>query len=159
VGQGTTVKIYLPLTDEQAVPAGPVEEAAVLPGGSETILLVEDDPQLRAVAQRLFEKVGYRVLTAADGQEGVAAYRARAASVDLVITDMVMPKISGMQLYEMIRAAVPPPPGGTRMKVLFTSGYPAADFRQSLSGDPDVAFVTKPWTASELLRQIRGLLG
>jgi hypothetical protein len=45
------------------------------------------------------------------------------------------------------------------MKVLFTSGYPAADFRQSLSGDPDVAFVTKPWTASELLRQIRGLLG
>ena len=166
VGQGTTVKLYLPLADEQAVPrgaeagasAGRAKEPEVLPGGGETILLVEDDPQLRAVALRLFEKVGYRVFTAADGQEGVAAYRARAAGVDLVITDMVMPKISGMQLYETIRAA-PPPPGGKRMKVLFTSGYPAADFRQSLAGDPDVAFVTKPWTANELLRQIRGLLG
>jgi CheY-like chemotaxis protein len=107
------------------------------------------------VAQRLFEKVGYRVFAAADGLEGLAAYRARAAGVSLVITDMVMPKISGMQLFETIRAGEPP---DKRVKVLFTSGYPAADFRQTLAGDPDVAFVTKPWTASELLRQIRLLL-
>src|SRR5437764_3306525 len=155
VGQGTTVKVYLPLGHEQVLPAGPAGEEELLPGGSDAILLVEDDPHLRAVAQRLFEKVGYRVFAAGDGQEGLAAYRARKAAVDLVITDMVMPKISGMQLYETIRAAEPP---DKRMKVLFTSGYPAADFRQSLAGDPDVAFVTKPWTASELLGQIRQLL-
>ena len=155
VGQGTTVKVYLPLGHEQALPAGPAGEEELLPGGSDVILLVEDDPHLRAVAQRLFEKVGYRVFAAADGQEGLAAYRARKAGVDLVITDMVMPKISGMQLYETIRSAEPP---DQRVKVLFTSGYPAADFRQSLAGDPDVAFVTKPWTASELLGQIRQLL-
>ena len=155
VGQGTTVKVYLPLGHEQALPAGPAGEEELLPGGSDAILLVEDDPHLRAVAQRLFEKVGYRVFAAADGQEGLAAYRARKAGVDLVITDMVMPKISGMQLYETIRSAEPP---DQRVKVLFTSGYPAADFRQSLAGDPDVAFVTKPWTASELLGQIRQLL-
>ncbi len=155
VGQGTTVKVYLPLGHEQALPAGPAGEEELLPGGSDAILLVEDDPHLRAVAQRLFEKVGYRVFAAGDGQEGLAAYRARKAGVDLVITDMVMPKISGMQLYETIRAAEPP---DKRVKVLFTSGYPAADFRQSLAGDPDVAFVTKPWTASELLGQIRSLL-
>jgi two-component system, cell cycle sensor histidine kinase and response regulator CckA len=155
VGQGTTVKLYLPLSHEQALPAGPAGAEETLPGGSDTILLVEDDPHLRAVAQRLFEKVGYRVFTAADGQEGLAAYRARAAGVDLVITDMVMPKRSGVQLFETIRAAEP---AGKRVKVLFTSGYPAAEFRQSLAGDPHVAFVTKPWTASELLGQIRELL-
>ena len=155
VGQGTTVKVYLPLGHEQALPAGPAGEEELLPGGSDAILLVEDDPHLRAVAQRLFEKVGYRVFAAGDGQEGLAAYRAHKAGVDLVITDMVMPKISGMQLYETIRGAEPP---DKRVKVLFTSGYPAADFRRSLAGDPDVAFVTKPWTASELLGQIRQLL-
>ncbi len=155
VGQGTTVKVYLPLGHEQALPAGPAGEEELLPGGSDAILLVEDDPHLRAVAQRLFEKVGYRVFAAGDGQEGLAAYRAHKAGVDLVITDMVMPKISGMQLYETIRGAEPP---DKHVKVLFTSGYPAADFRQSLAGDPDVAFVTKPWTASELLGQIRQLL-
>ena len=155
VGQGTTVKVYLPLGHEQALPAGPAGEEELLPGGSDAILLVEDDPHLRAVAQRLFEKVGYRVFAAGDGQEGLAAYRAHKAGVDLVITDMVMPKISGMQLYETIRGAEPP---DKHVKVLFTSGYPAADFRQSLAGDPDVAFVTKPWTASELLGQIRSLL-
>src|SRR2546430_423886 len=155
VGQGTTVKVYLPLGHEQVLPAGPAGEEELLPGGSDAILLVEDDPHLRSVAQRLCEKVGYRVFAAGDGQEGLAAYRACKAGVDLVITDMVMPKISGMQLYETIRGAEPP---DKRVKVLFTSGYPAAEFRQSLAGDPDVAFVTKPWTASELLGQIRQLL-
>jgi len=158
VGQGTTVKLYLPLAHEQPVPVGPAGPPGgeeMLPGGTEAILLVEDDPHLRTVAQRLFEKVGYRVFAAADGQEGLAAYRAHAARVDLVITDLVMPKKSGIELYESIRADARQ---AQPVKVLFTSGYPAADFRQSLAGDQDVAFVTKPWTASELLKQIRGLL-
>ena len=155
VGQGTTVKVYLPLALEQpvAAPEGGGEE--MLPGGTETILLVEDDLHLRTVAQRLFEKVGYRVLAAADGAEGLATYRAHARELDLVITDLVMPKASGQALYEAIRAEQ----GSAKpVKVLFTSGYPAPDFRESLAGDPNVAFVTKPWTASELLRQIRSLL-
>src|SRR6266550_3661447 len=157
VEQGTTVKLYLPLALEQPAPgdaraAGPVE---TLPGGTEAILLVEDDLHLRTVAQRLFEKVGYRVFSAADGAEGLASYRARARELDLVITDLVMPKASGHTLYEAIRAEQG---SGKPVKVLFTSGYPAPDFRESLAGDPNVAFVTKPWTASELLRQIRSLL-
>jgi len=157
VGQGTTVKIYLPLALEQPVPAGArgAGEEEMLPGGDESILLVEDDLHLRTVAQRLFEKVGYRVDAAADGAEGLAAYGARASDIDLVITDMVMPKVSGLMLYEAIRRKQG---SGKPVKVLFTSGYPAPDFRESLAGDPDVAFVTKPWTASELLRQIRSLL-
>ena len=157
VEQGTTVKLYLPLALEPPAPgdaraAGPVE---TLPGGTEAILLVEDDLHLRTVAQRLFEKVGYRVCSAADGAEGLASYRARGRELDLVITDLVMPKASGHTLYEAIRAEQG---SGKPVKVLFTSGYPAPDFRESLAGDPNVAFVTKPWTASELLRQIRSLL-
>src|SRR3989440_11627077 len=133
-GQGTTVNLYLPLAHEPAVPGGPAGAAGgeeMLPGGTEAILLVEDDPHLRTVAQRLFEKVGYRVFAAADGQEGLAAYRAHAARVDLVITDLVMPKKSGIELYESIRADARQ---AQPVKVLFTSGYPAADFRQSLAG-------------------------
>ena len=157
VEQGTTVKLYFPLALEPPAPgdaraAGPVE---TLPGGTEAILLVEDDLHLRTVAQRLFEKVGYRVCSAADGAEGLASYRARARELDLVITDLVMPKASGHTLYEAIRAEQG---SGKPVKVLFTSGYPAPDLRESLAGDPNVAFVTKPWTASELLRQIRSLL-
>jgi CheY-like chemotaxis protein len=158
VGQGTTVKVYLPLVLEPPLPGGAraAGEAEMLPGGDESILLVEDDLHLRTVAQRLFEKVGYRVHAAADGAEGLAAYGARASDIDLIITDMVMPKVSGLMLYEAIRRQQ----GSEQpVKVLFTSGYPAPDFRESLAGDPDVAFVTKPWTASELLRQIRSLLG
>jgi len=155
VGQGTTVKLYLPLALEEPVAAPEAGGEEMLPGGTETILLVEDDVHLRTVAQRLFEKVGYRVLAAADGAEGLATYRARARELDLVITDLVMPKASGQALYEAIRAEQ----GSAKpVKVLFTSGYPAPDFRESLAGDPNVAFVTKPWTASELLRQIRSLL-
>src|SRR2546429_1913069 len=157
VGQGTTVKLYLPLALEHPVPgdARAAGQPETLPGGTEAILLVEDDLHLRTVAQRLFEKVGYRVFAAADGAEGLASYRARARELDLVITDLVMPKASGHTLYEAIRAEQG---SGKPVKVLFTSGYPAPDFRESLAGDPNVAFVTKPWTASELLRQIRGLL-
>jgi PAS domain S-box-containing protein len=156
VGQGTTVKVYLPLALEQPVPGARAAGAEeMLPGGDESILLVEDDLHLRTVAQRLFEKVGYRVVAAADGAEGLAAYRSRASEIDLVITDMVMPRASGVTLYQGIRAEQG---SGKPAKVLFTSGYPAPDFRESLAGDPDVAFVTKPWTASELLRQIRSLL-
>jgi two-component system cell cycle sensor histidine kinase/response regulator CckA len=165
VGQGTTVKVYLPLAHEQPVPTGAGGAEEMLPGGTEFVLLVEDDPHLRMVAQRLFEKVGYRVLAAADGEQGLAAYRAHRADIDLVITDMVMPKASGVQLYEAMRresaggaAGAGGAGGGKPLKVLFTSGYPAPEFRESLAGDPDVAFVTKPWTASELLRQMRGLL-
>src|SRR5437879_1271875 len=157
VGQGTTVKLYLPLALEHPVPgdARAAGQPETLPGGTEAILLVEDDLHLRTVAQRLFEKVGYRVFAAADGAEGLASYRARARELDLVITDLVMPKASGHTLYQAIRAEQG---SGKPVKVLFTSGYPAPDFRESLADDPNVAFVTKPWTASELLRQIRGLL-
>jgi two-component system, cell cycle sensor histidine kinase and response regulator CckA len=151
VGQGTTAKVYFPVVQDRRLPDSAASPAA-LPGGTETILLVEDDPIARAGARGLLEKVGYRVVTAGNGQQGLDAFRTHRKAVNLVITDVVMPKLSGFEMYEAIR-------GDSRdVRVLFMSGFPAPNFRKSVGRDPGVAFVTKPWTASELLEQIRDLL-
>jgi CheY-like chemotaxis protein len=147
VGQGTTAKVYLPVV------RGPeVATDEALPGGTETILVVEDDLAMRAAAQAVLQKVGYRVVTAADGREGLEAYRAHRGTIHLVITDVVMPELTGFDLYEDIRKV------SHDVRVLFMSGFPAPNFRKTVGQDTRVAFVTKPWTASELLDQIRVLL-
>jgi len=152
VGQGTTAKVYFPAIRARGEPEGASEAEEALPGGSETILLVEDDQTMRLAAQQLLSKVGYRVVTAVDGQNGLDAYRAHRAALNLVITDVVMPKLSGFDLFQAIR-------GESRgVRVLFMSGFPAPNFRKTVGEDPRVAFVTKPWTASELLAQVRALL-
>ncbi len=151
LGQGTTVKVYLPLAYREAVlPAA--EATETLPGGSETILLVEDDATLRTVAQALFKKVGYRVLTATNGVDALELYHAHRSEIALVLTDMVMPKAGGFDLYDAVRQR------SRGVKVLFTSGYPAPNYRKLVAGDAHVAFVTKPWTMSDLLMQVRAML-
>ncbi len=151
-GQGTTVKLYFPLAPEQAARAASVEPAEALPRGTETILLIEDEEELRNVATRLLEKFGYRVLAAADGAEGIARYRARRAEIQLVVTDLMMPKMGGLEVFRALRE------DERSLKVLFTSGYAAPSLREAVGSDIGVAFLTKPWTASELLRQVRALL-
>src|SRR6059036_1015115 len=152
VGKGTTAKVYLPAVRDRGMSELESVADEGLPGGTESILLVEDDPTLRVAAQQLLSKVGYRVVTAVDGQHGLDAYRSQRAALQLVITDVVMPKLSGFDMYEVIR-------GESRgVRVLFMSGFPAPNFRKTVGQDPHVAFVTKPWTASELLAQVRVLL-
>jgi PAS domain S-box-containing protein len=152
VGQGTTVKVYLPRAAGAATDDGVRRGDAPLQGGTERILVIEDDPALRAAAARLLTKVGYRVLTAADGVEGLSLFRSRASEVDLVLTDVVMPRLGGLELYQALRRERPD------IRVLFTSGYPPQQFRDRLGRGAAVGFVTKPWTAGELLRQLRALL-
>src|SRR2546430_1407350 len=152
IGQGTTAKVYFPAIRDRGM--SDLEAAADegLPGGTETILLVEDDQTMRVAARQLLSKVGYRVVTAVDGEQGLDAYHAHRAALHLVITDVVMPKLSGFELYEVIR-------GESRgVPLLFMSGFPAPNFRKTVGQDPRVAFVTKPWTASELLAQVRQLV-
>ena len=148
VGQGTTVKVYFPALRDQGMSEVETPDEG-LPGGTEAILLVEDDQTMRVAAQQLLSKVGYQVFTAVDGEQGLDAFRAHRADLQLVITDVVMPKLSGFDMYEVIR-------GESRgLSVLFMSGFPAPNFRKTVGQDPAVAFVTKPWTASELLAQVR----
>ena len=148
VGQGTTAKVYFPALRDQGMSEIETPDEG-LPGGTEAILLVEDDQTMRVAAQQLLSKVGYRVFTAVDGEQGLDAFRTHRADLQLVITDVVMPKLSGFDMYEVIR-------GESRgLSVLFMSGFPAPNFRKTVGQDPAVAFVTKPWTASELLAQVR----
>jgi len=152
VGQGTTAKAYFPAVRDRGMSELEAAADEALPGGTEAILLVEDDQTMRLAAQQLLSKVGYRVVTAVDGQQGLDAFRAHRADLELVITDVVMPKLSGFDMYEVIRAE------SRGVRVLFMSGFPAPNFRKTVGQDPGVAFVTKPWTASEMLAQVRLLL-
>src|SRR5881296_945953 len=105
VGQGTTAKVYFPAVRDRGVSELESGADEGLPGGTEAILLVEDDQTMRLAAQQLLSKVGYRVFTAVDGQQGLDAFRAHRADLQLVITDVVMPKLSGFDMYEVIRGS------------------------------------------------------
>ncbi len=152
--EGTTVRVYLPLsTDPAALPdapaAAPREDGGA---GSETILVVEDEQAIRSAMKRALERHGYRVLVAADGEEALQTFRARQPEIDLVITDVIMPRMGGRDLYDAIRRL------NSLVKVLFTSGYTARDLRESTYLDPSVPFLPKPWTISELFDRVREVL-
>src|SRR5437016_7701284 len=121
VGQGTTAKAYFPAVRDRGMSELEAAADEALPGGTETILLVEDDQTMRLAAQQLLSKVGYRVVTAVDGQQGLDAFRAHRADLQLVITDVVLPQLSGFDMYEVIRGA------SRGVRVLCTRDFPAPD--------------------------------
>jgi two-component system cell cycle sensor histidine kinase/response regulator CckA len=148
-GKGTRFRIYFPVADPAAAESlAPGSEVAVR-GGRETILLVEDDDQLRRSAKRVLEDAGYQVVSAADGLEGLEALR-QAGSVHLVLSDLVMPRLGGRALFDAARRA------GHTTPFLFVSGYSDPDRTASL--DPSVPLLHKPWTAPDLLRKVRDIL-
>jgi PAS domain S-box-containing protein len=150
VGMGTTVRIYLP-----AAPAGaprPSTPAVEPQGGSETILLVEDDEALRRSGTRVLTRYGYAVVTARDGREALEIIRSAVTPPDLIVSDVVMPRGSGPELLRAVREA------GITAKVLFTSGYPARDVHERTPLEPGVPFLAKPWTIQELVRRVREVL-
>jgi signal transduction histidine kinase len=146
LGQGAAFTVYLPAIDEpaSAIPLAPPEAAR---RGSETILLVEDEEVVRSLVQRMLESAGYRVLIAANGHDALAL--ADAATFDLVLTDVVMPHMSGSELMSKLDHAVP---------VLFMSGYTAELVEQHRVLEAGSNLLQKPFTAVELTRKIRELL-
>jgi PAS domain S-box-containing protein len=150
-GRGTTVTIDLPVVSEAPTrPEAPPVNGAALPGGAETILVVEDEDAIRTTARRVLGHQGYRVLTARDGQEGLETLR-RDPGIALVITDMVMPRMGGAELSQLARQA------GVRAPFLFTTGYPS--LTGATGGDPaDGALLLKPWQPEDLLEKVRELL-
>jgi signal transduction histidine kinase/ActR/RegA family two-component response regulator len=153
VGVGTAVKVYVPRSPEvaaQAVAVAPGLDQFI--GGSETILLVEDKADLRTTTRRVLERLGYTVVEAADGEEGLTLLRAHGSHIDLILSDVLMPKVSGPELYQTVRAMDP----GARF--LFTSGYSENDIGQRSLLEPGVLFVAKPWTIGDLARQVRKAL-
>jgi len=148
-GKGTRFRIYFPMAD--GVPAAVRARAGVAPvrGGRETVLIVEDDDQLRRSAKRILEAAGYQIVTAADGLEALEALR-QTAGVQLVFSDVVMPRLGGHALHDAARRE------GHTVPFLFASGY--SDPERAASLDPSVPLLHKPWTEADLLGRIREIL-
>ncbi|OJT21622.1 hybrid sensor histidine kinase/response regulator [Archangium sp. Cb G35] len=150
-GHGTTIKIYLPRSIQAEVVAsepvaGPIE------GGTETILVVEDDPEVRATVVELLTELGYRVLKASDGQSALAVIQS-GMPVDLLFTDVVMPgPVRSPDLARQAKAILPD------LEVLFTSGYTENAIVHGGRLDPGVSLLSKPYRREDLARKLRHML-
>jgi PAS domain S-box-containing protein len=153
VGKGASFKIYLPrLTGGDEKPARSAREAAQL-RGSETVLVVEDQDEVRALAVSVLESYGYNVLDARDGNQALALAKLYGSTIHVLLTDVVLPGINGRQLAERMSAARP------EMKVLYTSGYTQDVIAHRGVLDRDVAYLAKPYTAEDLAAKVRAVLG
>ena len=151
-GRGTSFKIYLPRV-ELPVEKSPAEHAVpVSRQGGEKILLVEDEPEVRLLVQKLLKIQGYDVITAAAPDEAISIARHLTHGIDLMVTDVVMPGMSGRQLADLLAATHPD------MKVLFISGYTDDSILQHGVLNPGTAFLQKPFTPASLARKVRDLL-
>src|SRR5213080_2756206 len=151
-GHGTTVKIYLPRVPGVAESPVPAPEPQQVRGGDETVLLVEDAAPVRTLARRSLEARGYRVLEAADGPSALQLSARHLEGIDILVTDVVMPGMSGRELAERLAPERP------SMKVLYTSGYTDdAMVRQGVLS-AGVAFLQKPFVPDTLARKVREVL-
>ncbi len=153
VGKGTTFKVYFPAVNRGAKkPADRTERGRQLSRGSETVLVVEDNEDLRDFMRSLLEENGYTVLTAREGKEGIAVFGDHAHDIELVISDIVMPKVGGKGLREAVEAKFP------GRKFLFISGYTDLTVHHGFIVDESVDFLQKPFTAFEFTDRVRKVL-
>jgi CheY-like chemotaxis protein len=152
-GQGATFTIYLPrYIGPGHVAAGIRADRRTLPGGSETLLLVEDEAAVRSSARRLLERHGYTVLEARHGADALRIAEEHAPHIDLVLTDLVMPEMGGRELVERLRARHP------RLKVLYMSGYSDKAITADGILPPGTGFVEKPFSVDQLMQRLREIL-
>ncbi|HEX6839508.1 MAG TPA: ATP-binding protein, partial [Polyangia bacterium] len=149
-GRGTSVHILLPRVDEPvALPAA--VEPTTAPRGDETILVVEDDEDVRDFVQFVLARAGYRVLVAEDGLRALELAAATPARIDLLLSDLVMPRLNGHELAAQLVRVRP------SLAVMHMSGYPAFAARPA-EPTRDAAFLQKPFSAEQLLRAVRAAL-
>lgn len=152
-GQGTTFKIFLPIhPDQEHKLREDGQQTAPLTGGDETILLVDDEESLREVGSLLLHKLGYRVVTASSGEEGLGLYQEMDPKPDLVILDLGMPGMGGFKAMEEIRGLNP------KARVIIASGYSAKGQVQQALEQGAAAFVPKPFRVEELAGTVRQVL-
>lgn len=151
-GQGTTFTIYLPVQPTTSV--GEMDDAKLdeAPGGTETILVVEDEPMLRDLLQSALEQKGYAVLTAADGEEAVHVYLKNDRRIALIVSDVGLPKMSGVQVHATIKEICPD------VRFILASGYLEPDQKRGILAAGVKEFIQKPYEFDEILRTIRKVL-
>ena len=150
-GQGTAVRLYFPAVAAAANAPARVAEPERRLRGTETLLVVEDQEMLRRATARALEKLGYQILVASDGAEGLRAFTEHAERVRLVISDRVMPELGGVELYRCLRDA------GHDVPFLLMSGY-AADAGGITPVPEGLTIIEKPWTVEDLASRVRALL-
>ena len=152
-GQGTTFKIYLPRVDETLKEWKEKATGKELPLGSETILVVENELQVRGLAVRVLQRKGYRMLEASNGDEALCVVQEHGGgNIHLLLTDVVIPGTSGRQLAERLVSLQP------EMKVLYMSGYTDNAIVHHGVLDPGIAYIQKPFTPDTFARKVRQVL-
>jgi CheY-like chemotaxis protein len=153
LGKGTTFKVYFPRVEQPPhATAGPIKTAP-LPRGTETLLVVEDDPAVRSLARLILESRGYVVLSASNGRDALHMAREhKGAPIRLVVIDVIMPVMGGKMMAEWLKATYPD------LKILFTSGYTDDVIAHHGVLDAGVEFLPKPYTPATLTRKVRKLL-
>jgi len=152
MGRGTTFAVYLPLADMNRQAPEPDEAPGELVGGRETLLVVEDDEAVRVTTCRLLEHLGYRVLSAADGERAIEIVATAGLTIDLLVTDVIMPRMNGPELYDRLREARPGLP------VLYISGYTGEALAEHGVLDQEIDYLPKPFTVSEISAKLREIL-
>jgi len=151
-GLGSTFKVYLPRVEAGPAATSRSEEATALPRGSETVLVVEDEPAVRSVAVRVLSGLGYQVLEASSGLDALQVAATWGQMIHLLLTDVIMPEMNGKALAEQLTALYP------ALKVLFISGYTDETISRRGVLEEGVAFLQKPFTPSRLAHKVREVL-
>jgi two-component system cell cycle sensor histidine kinase/response regulator CckA len=154
LGLGTTFDIWLPLVDAKPDALARLAEPSESASGTETVLVVEDEEAVLALMRHALNADGYRVLVARNGVEALEIFRSRSSRIDLVVTDVIMPRMSGSALAQHLKA------DGLEAKILFVSGHAdEALTRHGITVGQNVHFLAKPMTGNDLVRRVRDVLG
>jgi PAS domain S-box-containing protein len=151
-GRGTSMKVYLPRVEAPIEPINAPPPPTGSLRGSETILVVEDQDEVRTLTRRMLEARGYRALVAASGADALRIAAHAAGPIDLLVTDVIMPGMSGREVALLLE------PAHAGMRVLFVSGYTDESIVRDGVLEPDITFLQKPFTAEALARKVREVL-
>jgi CheY-like chemotaxis protein len=151
-GQGTKVKVYLPRVEARSMAIVPAPPPAVLYCGAETVLLAEDELGVRRLVREVLEQAGHTVLEAASGPAALQAAEGYAGAIQLLLTDVVMPEMSGPELAKQLTTARP------ELKVLYMSGYTEETMVQHGMLSAGITLLQKPFSKDDLLRRVRDVM-
>ncbi len=150
-GKGTTFKIFWPVVEEYQTVVDNNGENGELTGGNETILVVEDDEKVRNIAKEILTQFGYQVIEAANGLQAYNLIKKKKVKIDLLLTDLIMPKMNGRELAEKLQPLYPD------LKIIYCSGYTDGQITNELGAD-HINFLSKPFSTEGLLRKVREVL-
>jgi two-component system cell cycle sensor histidine kinase/response regulator CckA len=145
LGKGTIFQIYLPLTNQEILPVSETQSPNHLQGEGELVLIVEDDESLQYALMELYEEHDFQVILAPDGKKGLDIIEQIGETISLVITDLVMPRMSGREMFRRIRKFFP------SMKFIFITGHPEQITGIDINQDPALRLMIKPFSMEDIL--------